>query len=152
MSPAERRVGRAPHYSNPVLNGNNRTDGIVVTHRCLDHNIKEHMPGTSAAEMPKRGEIALAFEFCAWGREWRRNPAAWRMRQSKIGLASLPLAKTIGDKLINARAVKPSALPIGTNASTRRRFRLRSIHICRSATTVERVPQAGDKILFGKMG
>ena len=47
------------------VDGENRTDGIVVTGAWT--TIKEHMPGTYAAEMAKRGEIALAFDFRTWG-------------------------------------------------------------------------------------
>ena len=47
------------------VTGENRTDGIVVTGAWT--TIKEHMPGTYAAEMAKRGEIALAFDFRTWG-------------------------------------------------------------------------------------
>lgn len=47
------------------VNEDNRTDGIVVTGAWT--TIKEHMPGTYAAEMAKRGEIALAFDFRTWG-------------------------------------------------------------------------------------
>lgn len=47
------------------VNKENRTDGIVVTGAWT--TIKEHMPGTYAAEMAKRGEIALAFDFRTWG-------------------------------------------------------------------------------------
>jgi len=46
-------------------NGENRRDGIVVTGAWT--TVKEHMPGTYAAEMAKRGEIALAFDFRTWG-------------------------------------------------------------------------------------
>nr|WP_233343156.1 hypothetical protein [Hyphomonas sp. Mor2] len=47
------------------VNDANRTDGIVVTGAWT--TVKEHMPGTYAAEMAKRGEIALAFDFRTWG-------------------------------------------------------------------------------------
>ena len=47
------------------VDAGNRTDGIVVTGAWT--TIKEHMPGTYAAEMAKRGEIALAFDFRTWG-------------------------------------------------------------------------------------
>lgn len=47
------------------IDADNRTDGIVVTGAWT--TIKEHMPGTYAAEMAKRGEIALAFDFRTWG-------------------------------------------------------------------------------------
>ncbi|MEM6626392.1 MAG: alpha/beta hydrolase [Pseudomonadota bacterium] len=43
----------------------NRTDAIVVTGAWT--TIKEHMSGTYAAEMAKRGDIALAFDFRNWG-------------------------------------------------------------------------------------
>lgn len=47
------------------VDGENRTDAVVVTGAWT--TIKEHMPGTYAAEMAKRGEIALAFDFRTWG-------------------------------------------------------------------------------------
>jgi len=47
------------------VNGENRADGIVVTGAWT--TIKEHMPGTYSAEMAKRGEVALAFDFRTWG-------------------------------------------------------------------------------------
>jgi len=43
----------------------NRADAIVVTGAWT--TIKEHMPATYAAEMAKRGEMALAFDFRSWG-------------------------------------------------------------------------------------
>lgn len=47
------------------VSSDNQADGIVVTGAWT--MIKEHMPGTYAAEMAKRGEIALAFDFRTWG-------------------------------------------------------------------------------------
>lgn len=41
------------------------TTGVVVTGAWT--TIKEHMPGTYAAELAKRGDIALAFDFRTWG-------------------------------------------------------------------------------------
>lgn len=47
------------------VSAEHRTHGVVVTGAWT--TIKEHMPGTYAAEMAKRGEIALAFDFRTWG-------------------------------------------------------------------------------------
>ena len=63
MSGGETLVGDL--YIPSDIDDGRPTDGVVVTGAWT--TIKEHMPGTYAAEMAERGQIALAFDFRTWG-------------------------------------------------------------------------------------